>query len=159
MDYQFLITFIGEIMVSDEMINIYKYLLDFRGLKNTIKEVIFQKKEYLHLFFELCQSPDILEGGFFLLVNFEDYDYLMENIPIFINKIIIKNSSYVDQLSNIFLDLAKKITKDEEIFTNSSNALVGFAKEFLESRGFNPSLNINSDCIDFLNYVFSTLLH
>ena len=32
--------------------------------------------------------------------------------------------------------------------------MVGFAKEFLETHGFNSSLNITPDCINFLNYVF-----
>ena len=145
---QKLIPLIEEIMVSDDMKYFYDNIFVFKGLKNTFKEVIFEKKEYIHLFFELCRNWTILKEGGDLLEHLEDDRYIMDNIPKFIYKIKDLNNShlYVDQLSNIFLDLAIKITKDEKLFTNSSKALINTATYFFNHSGFNSTLNISQDC-------------
>ena len=153
-NYQFLIPVVEEILASPDMKYVYEHILIFDGLKNTIKEIIVEKKEYIHLFFKLFQNWEILEEVSILFTHIEDIDYLKENIPLFLKRITSLNSSYVDLLSNIFLDLATKVTKEEELFTDSTNAIIDLVKDFLERSGFNSSLNITSDCKDLFDYVF-----
>ena len=156
-NYQYLIPNIEKIMVSDDMKYVYENILVFRGLKNTFKEVILGKSDYIHLFFELCQDWTILKEGADLLVHSEDDRYLIDNIPSLLYKINDFNKSYIDQLSNIFLDLAYKITKDEKLFTDSSKALIKTATYFYKHSGLNSSLNVSSDCEDLFTIIFLNL--
>ena len=156
-NYQYLIPNIEKIMVSDDMKYVYENILVFRGLKNTFKEIILGKSDYIHLFFELCQDWTILKEGADLLVHSEDDRYLIDNIPSLLYKINDFNKSYIDQLSNIFLDLAYKITKDEKLFTDSSKALIKTATYFYEHSGLNSSLNVSSDCEDLFTIIFLNL--
>ena len=59
-NYQFLIPVVEEILASPDMKYVYEHILIFDGLKNTIKEIIVEKKEYIHLFFKLFQNWEIL---------------------------------------------------------------------------------------------------
>ena len=88
---QKLIPLIEEIMVSDDMKYFYDNIFVFKGLKNTFKEVIFEKKEYIHLFFELCRNWTILKEGGDLLEHLEDDRYIMDNnhLNILLNLLLI----------------------------------------------------------------------
>ena len=144
-----------EIMKNKNMGFIYERVLIFDDyLKNTLKNVIIQNEESIHLLFEICNNDNILEEASSLLIHIENDTYLKENIPNFVSQIINLNSSYIDKLSNIFLYLAEVITKDEELFTGSNNVLLEKLRNFFIKSGFNSSLDVSHDCKDLFNFTF-----
>ena len=149
---------IEDIMKNDSMRFIYERALDFNDtLKNALKDTILQNNESIHLLFELFRDRTLLNETKHLLLQFTNDKYLTKQMPGFINKIINLNSTYKEQLSKLFLDLAIKLNSDERLAINTTQALMNKVKEILNENGNFSKLHISQDCKSLFNLTFFDL--
>ena len=149
-----LYTQLKEIMKADEMVYVYKDLLIIEDkMISALKDAIFERSESVDLFFDIIKNETLLDEGAELLKYLDDYEYLENNLPRFLENILYNNHSYVENITNLLLYFFIKINSQKQLKEKSLTSIQQvIGKLFLNQNV--TTYNISKNCLDLFNYTF-----
>ena len=144
------------VMAREEMKFVFDKLVKIdNGILKELRDLILNRRDYesMNLVFDILKNDSLIDQAVYLMINLKNNKYVSDNIGKFLSGIIEINNSYIDYISNLFLDLLFKIKNNDELTTSAETMLqLSLQKIFRDSNY--SSFDIKPSCIELFNYTF-----
>ena len=145
---------ITKILHSPAMKYVYQKLIKVDdAFLNIMKDTILENTESTDWFYEIIKNDTLINITISIIFNVDDDNYLKDYLPILLESIVTKNSTYVNKLTNIILDFSFRLVEDKPLNNETFTVIQRKIYEiFLNYSAL--SYNVSQDCLDLFNYTY-----